>query len=195
MTLRDNRLTDSEKAAGEAMSAVQAARKTQVINGPAYEAKGKALADLAISEARGQGSAWGRMYRSMLDLTPEGRKAFRSTVAAHQKDMQAHVKAASEGEKDNPVFATAKRSGMVRLSELTSISKALDVAVMFDPEWPFHYAVGHAREALRAIGAGSTRGRKEKPWLDKVKEYLAKNVPEGEWDAAVELIETMAKLQ
>lgn len=187
------KLTAAEQHAAEAMTVVAVARSQHAVNAPAYAAKGAALADMAISEARGQGSAWGRMYRSMLDLTVEGRAAFRSKIAAHQKEMQAHVKAASEDGKDNPVFATAKRSGMVRLSELTSISKALDIAVMFDPEWPFHYAVGQAREALRSAGKGSNTGPKATPWIDKVKAYLAKNVPEGEWEQAVELVETMAK--
>ena len=177
-----------------ALSAVQAARQQAVINAPAYQAKGKALGDMAIAEARGQGSAWGRFYVSMLELESEGRKAFRSVIAAHQKAMQSHVTANKIGDKENPTYATAKRSGMVRLSELTTISKALDLGVEFEKSWPFHYAVGHARVSLNAQSAGDKRGRKAKPWMDKVKEYLTKNVPEGEWEAAVELVETMAKV-
>lgn len=189
-------LNATEMAAGTALAAHVTTNRVQVINAPAYAAKGKALADLAIAEARGQGSAWTRFYKSMLDLESEGRKAFRSEIAAHQKQMNAHVKAHSaEGEADNPVYATAKRSGMVRLSELTTISKALDAAVEFDALWPFHFAVGHAREALRAAGAGSTKGRKAGPWLNKVKAYLAKTVPADQWDQCIELVETLAKVK
>lgn len=191
----DTSLNSEEQSAAVAMSAIAAARKQQTINAPAYAAKGKALADLAIAEARGQGSAWTRFYKSMLDLETEGRKAFRSEIAAHQKQMNAHVKAASGEDGDNPVYATAKRSGMVRLSELTTISKALDAGIVFESEWPFHFAVGHAREALRAAGAGSTKGRKAGPWIDKVKAYLAKTVPADQWDQCVELVETLAKLK
>jgi len=181
---------DSEFAA---LTAVAVARRQAVANAPAYQAKGKALAELAINEARGQGSAWTRIYVSMLELESEGRKAFRSEIAAHQKAMQSHVTAAKEGDTENPVYATTKRSAMARLSELTTITKALDVGVTFDKAWPFHYAVGHARTALRSEGKGDTRGRKPTPWMDKIKAYLEKNVPEGEWQACTELVETMAK--
>jgi len=186
-------LTAEEIAAGQAMTAVAIARHNAVANAPAYEAKGKALADLAIAEARGQGSTWGNFYRSMLELEAEGRKAFRSTISAHQKAMQGHVSANKLGDKENPVYATAKRSALTRLSELTTISKALDAGVEFDKDWPFHYAVGHARTALRSEGKGSKAGRPSKPWLDKVKDYLTKEVPEGEWDQCLELVETLSK--
>ena len=49
--------------------------------------------------------------------------------------------------------------------------------------------------ALRAAGAGSTKGRKAGPWLDKVKAYLAKTVPAGEWEQCLELVETLAKIK
>ena len=193
MTFQSNSLSAEEQAQVEAMTAVAVARRQSVQNAPAYQAKGKALAELAINEARGQGSTWGRIYVSMLELESEGRKAFRSTIAAHQKAMQAHVTANKIDDKENPVYATAKRSAMTRLSELTTITKALDVGVEFDKSWPFHTAVGHARTALRAEGKGSKAGRPAKAWLDKVKEYLTKNVPEGEWESCVELVETLAK--
>lgn len=182
------------QADAAALSAVNAARQQHQVNVPAYQARGKALADLAISEARGQGSAWSRFYRDMLGLEAEGRKAFRSTIAAHQKAMQSHVKAASGEGEENPAYAAAKRSAQGRLSELTQISKALDVGIEFDSTWPFHYAVGHARTALRAQGLGSTKGRKAGSWMDKFKAYVSKNVPADEMDRAVELLETMSKL-
>ena len=182
------------QANAAALTAVNAARQQYQVNVPVYQAKGKALADLAISEARGQGSAWTRFYRDMLGLETEGRKAFRTTIAAHQKAMQSHVKAASGEGTEDPAYATAKRSGMVRLSELTTISRALDAGIEFDSTWPFHYAVGHARTALRAQGAGSTKGRKVSSWMDKFMVYVSKNVPADKMGQAVELLETMSKL-
>ena len=187
-------MSPADKAGFDALTAVAVARRQAAENAPAYQAKGKALAELAINEARGQGAAWTRIYRAMLELEAEGRKAFRSEIATHQKAMQAHVTAHKEGDTENPVYATAKRSGMVRLSELTTITKAIDVGVEFDKEWPFHYAVGHARTALRSQGKADTRGRKPTPVLDKIKAYLEKNVPEGEWESVRDLVTTMAAL-
>ena len=181
-------LSPAEAQAAEAMTMVSIARAQAKQNAPAYEAAGKALASLAIAEARGQGSTWTRFYIDMLGLEAEGRKAFRTEIAAHNRQMQAYV-----GESD--VNKTTKRSAFTRLSELTTISKALDVGIEFDNAWPFHYAVGHAREALRSQGAGDKRGRKSGSWMDKFKAYCEKNIPEGEFDSAVELLETMAKLK
>lgn len=191
----DTTLSPELQAAAAAMTATAVARAQSVANAPAYKAKGAALAELAINEARGQSSAWGRIYVSMLELESEGRAAFRSAIAAHQKAMQAHVNANKIEDQENPVYATAKRSAMTRLSELTTITKALDAGVEMDKSWPFHFAVGHARTALRAEGKGSKRGRPAKAWMDKVKEFLTKNVPEGEWDQCVDLVETLAKVK
>ena len=193
-------LTPEEKAAAAAMSAEVVKRiKAGSGNIPkdvqlVEKQRGEALAELAINEARHQSSAWGRIYVSMLALVSEGRAGFRSAIAAHQKAMQAHVKANNIDDMENPVYATAKRSAMSRLSELTTITKALDAGVHFDPSWPFHYAVGQARTALKAAGAGSSRGRKPTPLLDKIKAFLEKNVPEGEWESVRDLVTTMAAL-
>lgn len=184
-------LTPQEQAAAEAMTAVAIARKNAVANAPAYKAKGAALAALCIAEARTQANAWTRFYRSMLDLEAEGRAAFRAEIAKLQKEMG---KAVKENE-DNPAYAGARRSALVRLSQMNTISKALDAGAEMDASWPFDFAVGHAREVLNSQGKGDKRGRKPTPWMDKVKNFLEKNVPEGEWSQAVELIETMAKLK
>lgn len=182
-------LTSQEQAATEAMTAVALARKNAVTNAPAYKAKGAALASLCIAEARTQGSAWTRFYRSMLELEAEGRAAFRSEIAKLQKEMGVAVKA----NEDNPAYAGARRSALVRLSQMNTISKALDAGAEMDASWPFDYAVAHAREMLNSQGKGDKRGRKPTPWAEKVKAFLEKNVPEGEWSQAVELIETLAK--
>ena len=196
MTFRSPDQIASDGMADIGVQHIPPKRSENAVQAPAYAASGVALANQAITEARHQGSAWGRMYVSMLALEAEGRKAFRVTIAQHQKQMQTHVNATkTDGGEVNPVYEGAKRSAMVRLSELTTISKALDTGVEFDNTWPFHTAVAHARVALRSQSAGSKRGRKATPWMDKVKAYLLANVPAGEFEQCVELVETLAKTQ
>ena len=105
------------QANAAALTAVNAARQQYQVNVPVYQAKGKALADLAISEARGQGSAWTRFYRDMLGLETEGRKAFRTTIAAHQKAMQSHVKARKQ-------YEELKRTAILEAEGITAVSAA-----------------------------------------------------------------------
>lgn len=190
-------LTAAETNAAQAMTVHAIARRQSVENAPGYQAKGKALADLVIAEARTQAGAWKRYYRSLLELESEGRKAFRSALNAHMKAMQGHVVANSPNGKDDLdiVFAGAKRSAAVRLSQFNTISRALDLGVEMDKDWPIDYAVSFAREFLRSQSAGDKRGRPAKPWLDKVKEFLSKTVPEGEMSTCLELVETMAALK
>jgi hypothetical protein len=157
-------------------------------------ARGEALADMAIAEAKAQGTIWTRYYRDMFDLDIDGRKAFRSRIAEHNKALIAYVKDAG-GKDAAPAHQGAKSSTFVRLSELTTITKAMDAGVSFDKEWPFHYAVGVARSALKSAGAGSTRGRKATPTLEKLKAWITKNVSDADMPAAAELVATMAKLK
>lgn len=150
--------------------------------------RGEALAETAIHEARGQANAWARIYHDMLKLTAEGRTGFRKITAKHAKEMREHVKAGG----DTDALKRTRNSALVRLSELNTISKAIDNGAVFDKEWPFHYAVGHARASLESDGKADKRGRPAKPWLDKLKEFVAKNVPVTELHTAAELLETMA---
>jgi hypothetical protein len=188
-------LSETEKAAVAAM--VQHVRAN--VDGSAssgYAAKGKALADMVIAEARHQGTIWHRFYKDLIGLEAEGRKAFRSEINKHTRAMTEHVKANSDDPKNtNPVWAGARRSAITRLSELTTISNALDTGVEMEESWPFHFAVAHAREVLRSQGVGSKKGRPAKPWLDKLKDFISKNVPPEEMDKAEELIQTMKVLQ
>ena len=166
-----------------AVTAKQMDKGTQLVEAQ----RGEALAELAINEARHQGGAWTRFYRDMLALTVEGRAGFRKVIAKHRKEVTAHVKAAD----DATPFKRASASALTRLSELTSISKALDVGVEFEKEWPFHYAVGYARTALGSEAKG--RGRPQKPWMDKLKEFLNKNIPEDKREECAEFVETWAQ--
>jgi hypothetical protein len=150
--------------------------------------RGEALAEIALKEARGQANAWHRFYLDMLKLTAEGRAGFRKIIAKHAREMRAYVKDAGE----NPAHKKARNSALVHLSELTTISKAIDAGAVMATNWPYPYAVGYARSLLESQGKKDGRGRKATPWLDKVKTFLSKNVPAAEWDKCVDLVETMA---
>lgn len=151
--------------------------------------RGEALAELAINEARGQASAWHRIYVSLLALTAEGRAGFRSVTAKHAKEMREYVKA---NESDS-AFAGTRRSALVRLSELNTITKAMDHGAKFESEWPFHYAVGYARTHLEGEGKADKRGRPAQSWEEKLRKYVEKNVPKANLDQALSIIATMAE--
>lgn len=150
--------------------------------------RGEALAELAINEARTQMDAWRRIYRDILKLTAEGRAGFRSITAKHAKEMRAHVKVNN----DAPEYKRARNSALTRLSECNTITKALDNGAKFDPDWPFPYAVGYARTHLEGEGLGDKRGRPADSWMDKLKKFVAKNVPADELLVAAQMIDTMA---
>lgn len=153
--------------------------------------RGEALAETAIKEARGQASAWARIYVSLLVLTAEGRIGFRKITNKHAKEMRANVEILG----NTGDIKKTRASALVRLSELNTISKAIDGGAKMDKEWPFHYAVGFARQHLETNGAKDGRGRKTKPVLDKVKEFLVKNVPQDQWAQVKELVETLSIVQ
>src|SRR6266850_878509 len=179
-----------QQIADQGMSAVQAARNTVASLTPGYQARGKALAATLLAECKGQGSTWGRFLQDMLSLEVEGRKAFRSEIAASVKN--------EKGIELNDAEKTAQRSAKVRLSEFVTISKALDAGLVIpQTTWAFHYAVGMARTFLQSNAASmSKRGRKATPSLDKVKAYLIKMAPEvGGMSVINEMVETMIKLE
>jgi hypothetical protein len=170
---------------------------------PALQAKGLALASTILAEASNQASIWGRFYRDLLELSPEGRKSFRSAITAATKrhrgdsDSLEHVgtlnKDGTVAEYDDRSEAT-RRSARVRLSEFMTITKALDAGIEFEKGWAFHYAVGHARTALKATASGGDkRGRKAKPAVEKMKEYILKHADEiGGLDKVEELVHELA---
>jgi hypothetical protein len=187
----DTSLTPELQAAASAMvnkvkalSSGNIPKEVQLIE----KQRGEALAELAIGEARGQASAWKRIYVDMLRLTSEGRAGFRTVTAKHAKDMRAHVKANN----DDASFKKTRASALVRLSELNTITKAIDAGAKMDADWPFHYAVGHARTVLEGAGKSDNRGRPSTSWIDKLKKYVSKNVPADKLHDAAELIETLA---
>lgn len=148
-------------------------------------AKGAALAETALREARVQSGSWKMIYQSLCELDADGRKAFRRTLCEA-------IKTPADASGDVVSQATY-RSAKVRLSELSTICKAMDSLVSFDTEWSFHYALGIARAALNSGAAdASRRGRKETPLLVKVRNFLLKNVPEQEWGNLQNMVNTLA---
>ena len=171
------------------MSAVQAAVLNVKQMRPAYEARGTAVAETLINECKAQSSGtWTRFYRDVLGLEAFGRAAFRSRIAKEVKQGKA--------DKGDPLGTAAQRSAKIRLSEFTQITKALDAGVEFKADWSFHYAVGVARTGLAAKAEGGKRGRKAKPFLDKLKAFLVKNATTPEDKAkAVEFTRVWAQVQ
>lgn len=151
-------------------------------------AKGAALAETALREAKVQSNSWKMIYQSLCELDSDGRKAFRKTIGE-----AVHTPADAKGD---AVATATYRSAKVRLSELTTICKAMDSLVPFDPEWSFHYAIGVARTALHSDASATTkRGRKETPLLIKVRNFLLKNVPEEEWGNLQEMVNTLSNFR
>jgi hypothetical protein len=62
----------------------------------------------------------------------------------------------------------------VRLSEFTTLAKALDKSYVPNMEQGYHVIVSEAREWLRALGEGDKRGRKATHGLVKAMKYLEK---------------------
>ena len=169
------------------MGAIQAAQADMQAQKPGLEAKGKALAATIVHECMAQAGAWTRYYVDLCGLEAWGRAAFRAELNAAVKDKD-------HKNKVDPVEDRRRASAKVRISEFNTIARAMDAGIVFDPTWAFHYAVGHARVGLETQGAGSTRGRKPTPALDKIKAYLEKNVPANEWTTVAEMVATMAKI-
>lgn len=190
MSLNSSTLTHTEQAAAVAMSAVAKARQGAVANAPGYEAKGSALASLVIAEARGQAGAWGRYYRDLCGLEAVGRGAFKKAIAAHMRDMSAYVPGV--GKERDPILLSTKRSAQTRLSEFTTVVRAMDAGLDADVTWPFHYAVGQAREFMRSQGAAANgRGRKSDSWEVKLAKYMEKNVPDNQWKKLPKIVESI----
>lgn len=150
------------------------------------ENHGSALAVALIAAIKAASSTWGRYYADLCRLEQFGRAAFRKELNAAVKD-----KTYTRGTDD--VEDTRRRSAAVRIAEFNTIARAMDAGIAFDATWSYHYAVGHARTALKSEGKGSTRGRKATPLLDKIKAYIAKNVPAESLDDVAVMVATMAK--
>jgi len=145
---------------------------------PGLRAKGAAVAALIIEEAQKEGTGWTRLYKDVLQLAKEGRDELRKQLAAVWSRPRGSVllmqdpKTGKAIKDSTPVAEVMRRSARVRLSEFTTITKAIDVGVKMSPEWAFHAAVGYARVGLKAAAVGSTRGRKASTPEEKLKAYL-----------------------
>jgi len=174
--------------AASGMGAIQAARADLKTQKPGLEAIGEALALRIIETCKASAATWTRYYADLCKLDPFGRKAF-------QRVLQASVKDSTYKMGTCEIEDARRRSAKARISEFNTIARAMGSNIAFDPTWSHHYAYGHAKVALRSQGTGSTRGPKTKPFLDKLKAYLEKNVPAELWGDVSVMVQTMAKVR
>jgi hypothetical protein len=163
-------------------------------------AQGEALASLFLKEVQNQADIFKRFALDLVPLVYEARRAFRSALSKHLKEMRAHVKASG----DAPNFKKAMASAVVRVSEITTISHALDAGMKLNKKHPFHTMVAEARVFREAQASGENdangptrrRGRKATPVLDKVKNYLNKlELTPAQLEEIAEMVATMAQVE
>lgn len=166
-------------------------------DGDGAKAQGEALASLFIKEIQNQADIFKRYALELVPMVYEARRAFRSALNKHLTDMRAYVKKSG----DDPKYKKALSSAVVRVSEVTTISHALDAGMKINKKHPFHTMVAEARiyRAAQADNgqAGPTRrrGRQPKPVLDKVKDYLAKlELSQAQLEEVAEMVATMAQV-
>lgn len=141
------------------------------------EARGAAIADLFIKEVKDQAGVLKRYLSDIVALDQFGRKAFRTTISHHLKDMRAYVKA-REGKADHDQFKKSLASAQVRLSEAMTFSKAVDAGYLPNVlKESYHSIIAASRVFLAseaATGPTQRRGRKATPIVEKVRNYLFK---------------------
>lgn len=121
----------------------------------ARKTAGVALADMLCTELQQQAGKLKMFVQSLMDLDSDGREAFTGFLSKVLKDRRVLVK-----ENGSTLYKAINASASVRLSEMTTIAKALDKGHTIDLEQSYHTIVGQAREFLRGLGAGDKRGRK-----------------------------------
>jgi hypothetical protein len=155
------------------------------------EAAGYALAESAIGFVKNQAADLVRIVARLSVGSVETRAAFMKYLGQHTRQMQAHVKT-TEGTPENEMYKKASASARTRVSEMTTIAKAMnggyELAVKRDdttgvplvsangqhiPVLNFHYIVAECRVFLQSDAAGKV-GRPAKPFLDKLKAFMLK---------------------
>lgn len=138
---------------------------------PGADAKGFSLAQSAIAEVRGHGQTWLTYAARLMVLEPAARKAFREAISAH---FRALGKAAKGDEKKlTDAQSATLRSAKVRLSELSTLSQAMDGG--FEPEsdgvdakglpkltQPFFAIIANARAFKDAEAAKNGEGKESR---------------------------------
>ena len=193
---------------------VQKREENSTLSAPGAIAQGYALAQSAIAEIIGQHGAMNRYVGRLVELSTEARASFMKEINKHLKDMREHVQARA----DTPEHVRYKKiaaTARTKFSELLAIVKALDAGYVvsmhvnpdngvflrdargiLQPLDPFTTIVADARIYLESQGAKDGRGRKAKPWLDKLKAFILNNQPEfaDQLDDSVQLVQSLAEL-
>lgn len=138
-------------------------------NERARKSAGEALASMLIDETMQQAGKLKLYVQSLMDLDSDGRKGFLAYLSAVMKERKALVK-----ENGTTVYKTINASANVRLSEFTTIGKAMNDGFVPDLSQNYHTIVGMAREHQRANGNGDKRGRKPTHGIVKAMKYLEK---------------------
>lgn len=158
--------------------------------------RGEAVATTLIAHVKDESGKLKRFLMDILALSMPERSAFRKTVAAHVKEINAHAKAA-KGTPDELFYKRTAASATVRLSECKRFSEACDLGFGDAiADMPYTAAVTAARQFLESMGEGDSRGRKSISLLDKVKAIIAKyeTTPAMLNDVA-QMVQTMAQIK
>ena len=138
-------------------------------NEKARKSAGQALASMLIDETMQQAGKLRMYVQSLMDLDVDGRKGFLEYLSAVMKERKVLVK-----ENGTTLYKAINASASVRLSEFTTIGKAMNDGFIPDLTQNYHTIVGTAREHLRANGKGDKRGRKATHGIVKAMKYLEK---------------------
>lgn len=173
------------------------------------EAAGYALAESAIGLVKNQARELVNVVARLAEGSVDTRACFMKYLGKHQREMNAHVKE-QEGTPDHSIYRKSSASARTRLSELTTIAKALNGGYVLEirrddstnhplvsagghwiPVLNFHHIVAEARVFLNSDAAG--RGRPATPFLDKLKALCAKETEGKPLDVANKVWQDVAK--
>ena len=155
-------------------------------NEKARASAGAALASMLIDETMQQAGKLKMYVQSLMDLDSDGRKGFLSYLSAVMKERKVLVK-----ENGTKLYKDISASASVRLSEFTTIGKAMNDGFVPDLSESYHTIVAMAREFTRANGKGDKRGRKATHGIVKALKYLEKleGIDDGDNVAIAALLE------
>ena len=182
--MAENMVVDLERPISK-----QDALNQPLANKKAREGAGEALGDLLVTETMKQASSMKQFVVSLAALDADGRVGFLRYVGGVMKERRAYVK-----ENGTKLYKAIEKTAGVRLSEFSTLAKALDKSYVPNMEQGYHVIVSEAREWLRALGEGDKRGRKATHGIVKAMKYLEKlDGIDGDDKAAIEALMTAAQ--
>ena len=153
------------------------------------QAQGFALAQSVVAYTQAHSHEWKRFVAKLIELSTAAREEFRKELRRVDKGYVAACKAANGADtiKDaHPVYKGARSSALVRMSQLTTISKALDAGMVvtckrnpdndvelrdaggfLQPVESFDAIYGFAKVFTKTEGKGP--GRPVKPLVERIK--------------------------